>query len=52
MGPAARALPPLEEAYAAADWSKFEAPPLFKATNRINAYNTYLVGPAKSRQPA
>ena len=43
MGPAARALMPFEEAYAAADWSKFEALPLFKAANRINAYNTYLL---------
>lgn len=43
MGPAARALVPFEEAYAAADWSRFEALPLFRAANRINAYNTYLL---------
>lgn len=43
MGPAARALVPFEEAYAAADWSRFENLPLFKAANRINAYNTYLL---------
>ncbi len=43
MGEAARNLEPFEEAYAAADWSRFEHLPLFKAANRINAYNTYLL---------
>ena len=43
MGPAAKALVPFDEAYATADWSKFESLPLFKAANRINAYNTYLL---------
>jgi glyoxylase-like metal-dependent hydrolase (beta-lactamase superfamily II) len=43
MGAAARNLEPFEAAYAQADWSRFEHLPLFKAANRINAYNTYLL---------
>ena len=43
MGDAARELEPFEEAYAKADWSRFEGLPLFKAVNRMNAYNTYLL---------
>ena len=43
MGEAARNMEPFEEAYAKADWSRFEHLPLFKAANRINAYNTYLL---------
>jgi len=43
MGQAASNLEPFEEAYARADWSRFEHLPLFKAANRINAYNTYLL---------
>ena len=43
MGEAAANLEPFEEAYARADWSKFEGLPLFRAANRINAYNTYLL---------
>ena len=43
MGEAARNLEPFEEAYAKADWSAFAHLPLFKAANRINAYNTYLL---------
>jgi len=43
MGEAARNLEPFEEAYAKADWSKFEGLPLFRAANRMNAYNTYLL---------
>ena len=43
MGEAARQLEPFEEAYAKADWSRFEKLPLFRAANRINAYNTYLL---------
>jgi glyoxylase-like metal-dependent hydrolase (beta-lactamase superfamily II) len=43
MGAAARELEPFEEAYAKADWSRFEHLPLFKAANRMNAYNTYLL---------
>ncbi len=40
---AARELEPFEDAYAATDWSRFEHLPLFKAANRMNAYNTYLL---------
>jgi glyoxylase-like metal-dependent hydrolase (beta-lactamase superfamily II) len=43
MGDAARNLEPFDEAYAKTDWSRFEALPLFKAANRMNAYNTYLL---------
>ena len=43
MGEAARNLEPFEEAYTKADWSAYEHLPLFKAANRINAYNTYLL---------
>ena len=43
MGRAAADLEPFEEAYARTDWSRFEHLPLFKAANRINAYNTYLL---------
>lgn len=42
MGEAARKLEPFEDAYAATDWSAFEHLPLFRAANRMNAYNTYL----------
>lgn len=31
-----------EEAYANADWSEYEGYPLFKAANRMNAYNVFL----------
>lgn len=43
MARAARELQPFDEAYAATDWSAFEALPLFRAANRMNAYNTYLL---------
>jgi glyoxylase-like metal-dependent hydrolase (beta-lactamase superfamily II) len=43
MADAAANLEPFEEAYAQADWSRFEHLPLFKAANRMNAYNTYLL---------
>jgi glyoxylase-like metal-dependent hydrolase (beta-lactamase superfamily II) len=43
MGEAAKNLEPFEEAYAKADWSRFEHLPLFRAANRMNAYNTYLL---------
>ena len=39
----ARNLEPFDEAYAKADWSAYAHLPLFKAANRINAYNTYLL---------
>jgi glyoxylase-like metal-dependent hydrolase (beta-lactamase superfamily II) len=42
MGPAARDLDPFEEAYAKVDWSEYEGMPLFRAANRMNAYNVYL----------
>lgn len=43
MGDAAANLEPFEDAYAKADWSRFEGLPLFRAANRINAFNTYLL---------
>jgi glyoxylase-like metal-dependent hydrolase (beta-lactamase superfamily II) len=43
MGGAARNLEPFEDAYNAADWSRFEQLPLFRVANRMNAYNTYLL---------
>jgi glyoxylase-like metal-dependent hydrolase (beta-lactamase superfamily II) len=43
MGDAAANLEPFEDAYAKADWSRFSGLPLFRAANRINAYNTYLL---------
>lgn len=43
MGEAARNMEPFEEAYAHADWSRYQALPLFHAANRRNAYNTYLL---------
>jgi len=43
MGAAAKAMEPFEEAYTKVDWSRFEGLPLFRAANRINAYNTYLL---------
>ncbi|PLC03823.1 MBL fold metallo-hydrolase [Variovorax sp. RO1] len=43
MQKAATEMTPFDEAYAATDWSRFEAWPLFKVANRMNAYNTYLL---------
>jgi glyoxylase-like metal-dependent hydrolase (beta-lactamase superfamily II) len=43
MGAAARDMEPFDEAYQKADWSRFEHLPLFRAANRMNAYNTYLL---------
>ena len=43
MAQAARELEPFEDAYARADWSRFEHMPLFRLANRMNAYNTYLL---------
>jgi glyoxylase-like metal-dependent hydrolase (beta-lactamase superfamily II) len=43
MGEAARNLEPFDDAYKATDWSNFEALPLFRVANRMNAYNTYLL---------
>ena len=42
MSKAAINLEPFEEAYQQADWSEYEGMPLFKAANRMNAYNVYL----------
>jgi glyoxylase-like metal-dependent hydrolase (beta-lactamase superfamily II) len=39
----ARNMEPFEEAYAKVDWSRYETLPLFRAANRMNAYNTYLL---------
>ena len=43
MGQAARNMEPFDDAYKAADWSRFEQLPLFRVANRMNAYNTYLL---------
>lgn len=43
MRKAATELTPFEDAYAATDWSRFEGWPLFRAANRMNAYNTFLL---------
>jgi glyoxylase-like metal-dependent hydrolase (beta-lactamase superfamily II) len=43
MGRAAREMEPFEDAYRRTDWSRFEKLPLFRAANRMNAYNTYLL---------
>lgn len=43
MGAAAREMEPFDEAYARVDWSRFSHLPLFRAANRMNAYNTYLL---------
>jgi glyoxylase-like metal-dependent hydrolase (beta-lactamase superfamily II) len=43
MGAAAREMEPFDDAYARTDWSRFEHLPLFRAANRMNAYNTYLL---------
>ena len=42
MGPAARDLEDFDAAYQATDWSRYQGMPLFKAANRMNAYNVYL----------
>ncbi|MBA2672230.1 MBL fold metallo-hydrolase [Ramlibacter sp.] len=43
MGEAAKNMEPFDDAYKAADWSRFQAMPLFGVANRMNAYNTYLL---------
>jgi hypothetical protein len=43
MGKAAKDMEPFDDAYQSADWTRFESLPLFKAANRMNAYNTYLL---------
>ena len=42
MGAAVDEFIPFDEAYAEADWSKFEDLPAFEEGNRINAYQVYL----------
>jgi len=42
MSKAATNLDPFDEAYQQADWSEYEGMPLFRAANRMNAYNVYL----------
>jgi glyoxylase-like metal-dependent hydrolase (beta-lactamase superfamily II) len=49
MGEAARNLEPFDEAYERADWSRFAHLPLFRAANRMNAYNTYLLMEQQAR---
>ncbi len=49
MRAAARNLDPFEDAYAAADWSRFDKLPLFRIANRMNAYNTYLLMEQESK---
>ena len=39
-----------EDAYAKADWSRFEGLPLFRVANRMNAYNTYLLMEQQTEQ--
>ena len=43
MGKAARNMEPFDEAFSRTDWSRFDKLPLFRAANRMNAYNTYLL---------
>jgi glyoxylase-like metal-dependent hydrolase (beta-lactamase superfamily II) len=43
MGRAVESFIPFDEAYAAADWSRFSHLPAFEGVNRRNAYNTYLL---------
>lgn len=42
MAKSAVDMDPFEEAYQQADWSEYEGMPLFRAANRMNAYNVYL----------
>ncbi len=42
MSSAALNMDPFDEAYKSADWSEYEGIPLFRAANRMNAYNVYL----------
>lgn len=42
MSKAATNMDPFDEAYLQADWSEYEGMPLFRAANRMNAYNVYL----------
>ena len=42
MGEAARNMDSFDDVYGVTDWSKYEGMPLFRAANRMNAYNVYL----------
>ena len=42
LSSAAINMDPFEDAYKQADWSEYEGMPLFRAANRMNAYNVYL----------
>ena len=42
MAKSAIDMDPFEEAYQETDWSEYEGMPLFRAANRMNAYNVYL----------
>jgi len=42
MSSAAINMDSFEDAYKQADWSEYEGMPLFRAANRMNAYNVYL----------
>ena len=42
MAKAAINMDPFEEAYQQTDWSEYEGMPLYRAANRMNAYNVYL----------
>ena len=42
MAKSAIDMDPFEEAYRQTDWSEYEGMPLFRAANRMNAYNVYL----------
>ena len=42
MSTAAINMDPFDAAYKQANWSEYEGMPLFKAANRMNAYNVYL----------
>ena len=42
MSKAAINMDPFDDAYKQADWSEYEGMPLFRAANRMNAYNVYL----------
>lgn len=42
MSKAAINMDPFEDAYKQTDWSEYEGMPLFRAANRMNAYNVYL----------
>jgi glyoxylase-like metal-dependent hydrolase (beta-lactamase superfamily II) len=50
MGKAVEDFVPFEEAYAKADWTRFQQVPAFEAANRINAYGTYLLMERESLQ--